>query len=74
MSVPNFVVVDFFQEEVVDYVPLTWVKGDKCAWPTSGGKKLTLAQNKLRDDPTSTPDKGWTWYPIKILRLCGKQS
>ena len=62
MSVPNFVVVDFFLEEVVDYVPLTWVKGDKSAWPTSGGKNLTLAQNKLQiKDGLGTPQGSYVY-------------
>lgn len=68
----KFAVVDFYKEKKVDYVPLNWVKGKNCFWPSKVGKALNTAQVKLKDNPTSKPDGTWQIYPIKIKRLCGK--
>ncbi len=67
-----FAVVDFVKEGMVEFVPLSWIKGKKFAWPTTSKKTLTPAQAKLREDPKSQPGDGWQLLPVKIIRLCGK--
>ena len=68
----KFAIVDFYEESKIDYVPLNWISGKKCAWPAPLGKPLTSAQNKLRDDSTSLPGQDWTKCLVKIIRTCGK--
>jgi hypothetical protein len=72
----QFVVVDFYKEKTIDFVPVAWVTGNKCYWPTppNSTKKLTSIQLRMRDDPTSQPGKDWYLHKIKILRFCGKCS
>jgi len=68
----SFAVVDFYDEEVIDFVPLNWIKGDRCAWPVAAGKKLSQSHKKLRESADSKPEEGWHWYPVAILSICGK--
>ncbi len=70
----KFVVVDFYKEKLIDFVPLTWVNGDLCAWPLPAGPGQTLspAQLKLKVTPDSQPETAWPKCPVKIIAICGK--
>ena len=72
MSEEKFAVVDFYKEEVIDFVPWSWVNGNQCAWPAPQGKALTTAQMKLKESISSQPQEDWLWYPIKVIKSCGK--
>ena len=74
MANKNFAVVDFYKEELVDFVPWTWISGSQCAWPTLKGKPLTTAQIKLKENVSSVPQEDWFWYPVKVIKSCGKLS
>ena len=62
----GFTIVEFSLEDVTDFVPLTWVKGDSCYWPADVGKLLSPSQTRLRDNPLSEPNKKWRQVPILI--------
>ena len=69
----SYVIVDFYKEKLVDFVPIGWVSGQKCFWPTQSGKSLSKEQIKLKKDPKSKPGENWFSHHIRIIKFCGKQ-
>jgi hypothetical protein len=75
-----FAVVNFYEENEVEVVPLKWVTGPdgdkKCWWPMP--EFFTLAKTtqlvKKQKDPEAEPEDGWTSYKARIMYTTGRWS
>ncbi|XP_070385985.1 uncharacterized protein [Dermacentor albipictus] len=56
------VIAEFVEDKQVEVVPVTWVEGDKCAWPDNlkGNRVTSLVKKSV------PPDTFWKCYSIAV--------
>jgi hypothetical protein len=71
IGLKKYVVVEFTNDNSVEFVPKTWISEDKdhCYFPE------TIPSNfeKLRTNPASAPDPSWNLWHILIVKSYRKQ-
>ncbi|XP_070381503.1 uncharacterized protein [Dermacentor albipictus] len=57
-----YVIAEFVEDKQVEVVPVTWVEGDKCAWPDNlkGNRVTSLVQKSV------PPDTFWKCYSVAV--------
>ncbi|XP_070396150.1 uncharacterized protein [Dermacentor albipictus] len=57
-----YVIAEFVEDKQVEVVPVTWVEGDKCAWPDNlkGNRVTSLVKKSV------PPDTFWKCYSVAV--------
>lgn len=63
MEEQTWTIVQFVEDQTVEAVPSTWVKGNECYWPALPQPRM--ANSIRRCDPV---DPNWPTFSIKTFR------
>ena len=63
-----YVVVNFLVKDMVEAVPMSWIRGDYCLWPKNfSSSKLFKAIKE-----SAIPNEDWTKHKVKIYKTYGE--